>query len=267
MEVKVVNQTNLEKKSKHNLFHYAHFICDCLFPEIVNDIHKYKKVVRESEVYQTIGNFAKIYENIMKCNHFEIDTAKFNALKIKTIAYKKKEDYSNKLCFDKFRNYIFNRFSINPSIYNENYPEVILIKRQSHIKLLEDQKLLKQTKNISNGAERREIPGIETIETYLQNKFGNKFKSVYLEFVPFKEQIKYFNNAKLIVCAHGAGMANMFFCKEGTKIIEVVCNKKFPFFNVMSNILNLNHIKCNEINAEKVLSFVQENTNVQKIQM
>jgi hypothetical protein len=265
MEVKVVNQTNVGKKSKRNLFHYAHFICDCLFPEIVNDIHKYKKVIREREVYQSIGNFVEIYKKVMRCNHFEIDTAKFNALKIKTIAYKKKEDYSNKLCFDKFRNYIFNRFSINPSIYYENYPEVILIKRHCRIKLLEDPKLLKQTKNISNGAERREIPGIEVVETYLQNKFGNKFKSIYLEFIPFKKQVKYFNNAKLIVCAHGAALSNMFFCKEGTKIIEVVCNKKFPFFDVMSNILKLRHIKSHEMETEKIIGFIEENTNVEEI--
>jgi hypothetical protein len=265
MEVKVVNQTNVGKKSKRNLFHYAHFICDCLFPEIVNDIHKYKKVIREREVYQSIGNFVEIYKKVMRCNHFEIDTAKFNALKIKTIAYKKKEDYSNKLCFDKFRNYIFNRFSINPSIYYENYPEVILIKRHCRIKLLEDPKLLKQTKNISTGAERKEIPGIKDIETYLQNKFGNKFQSIYLEFIPFKKQVKYFNNAKLIVCAHGAALSNMFFCKEGTKIIEVTRGRNWGFFNTISSILNLQHIKCNKSNKpEYVIDFIEENTNVQE---
>jgi hypothetical protein len=58
-------------------------------------------------------------------------------------------------------------------------------------------------------------------------------------------------------------MANMFFCKKNTKILEIVCNKKFPFFDVMSNILNLQHIKCHEIETEKVLAFIEENTPVQ----
>ena len=259
-EIKVVN-----KRIDGSLFHYAHFICDCLFPEIVNEIYKYKNVFRQKIIKQTLGNFSNIYENVMLTNNSELEIEVFKKLNIIKLVHKSKEDYSNKLCFDKFRNYIFNRFSINPSIYYENYPEVILIKRYSRINLVDDPDLQKKNKNIKTGAERREIPGIENVATYLQNKFGNNFKSIYLEFVPFEEQVKYFNNAKLIICAHGAGMANMFFCKEGTKILEVVCNKKFPFFDVMSNILNLQHIKCHEIDTEKVLAFVEENTNVEKI--
>jgi hypothetical protein len=259
-EIKVIN-----KRIDGSLFHYAHFICDCLFPEIVNDIHKYKKVFRQKLIKQTLGNFTKIYENVMLIENSELEKKTFKELPVKNVFYKKKEDYSNKLCFDKFRKYIFNRFSINPLIYYENYPEVILIKRYKRINLIDDPDLQKKNRNIKTGAERREIPGIENIETYLQNKFGDKLKSIYLEFLPFEEQVKYFNNAKLIICAHGAGMANMFFCKEGTKILEVVCNKKFPFFDVMSNILNLQHIKCHEIDTEKVLAFVEENTNVETI--
>ena len=33
--IKVINNRN-----EGDLFHYAHFICDCLFPEIINDIYK-----------------------------------------------------------------------------------------------------------------------------------------------------------------------------------------------------------------------------------
>ena len=47
-----------------DLFHYAHFICDCLFTEIINDIYKYKIVIREKNLNQTIGNFDKIYKKL-----------------------------------------------------------------------------------------------------------------------------------------------------------------------------------------------------------
>jgi hypothetical protein len=90
---------------------------------------------------------------------------------------------------------------------------------------------------------------INDIEQFLNIKYENKFKGLYFENMPFEEQVKYFNNAKLIICAHGAVMSNMFFCKEGTKIIEVTCNMNWQFFNTISNILNLKHIKCkNNIN-------------------
>ena len=38
-------------------------------------------------------------------------------------------------------------------------------------------------------------------------------------------------------------MSNMFFCKEGTKFIEVTCDKIWVFFDKISNILKLNHVK------------------------
>ena len=53
------------KREGGSLFHYAHFICDCLFPEIIADIFNYKEVIREKHIHQTIGNFSKIYTDVM----------------------------------------------------------------------------------------------------------------------------------------------------------------------------------------------------------
>lgn len=39
--IKVINN-----RSEGSLFHYAHFICDCLFPEIMCDIFNYDEVIR-----------------------------------------------------------------------------------------------------------------------------------------------------------------------------------------------------------------------------
>ncbi|QHT66133.1 glycosyltransferase family 61 protein [Rhodocytophaga rosea] len=47
------------------------------------------------------------------------------------------------------------------------------------------------------------------------------FKSYLLSQLPFAEQVKLFSNAKVIVAAHGAGLANLAFCKEGTALIEL----------------------------------------------
>jgi len=257
--IKIIN-----RRKTGALFHYAHFLCDCLFPEIINDIYKYKKVVREKSVNQTIGNFHKIYTDVMNIKNVELNSKLFNNLNIKKITYKHKEQYIQKKYFDKFRNFIFVRFKINPCVYDKSYPEIILIKRYNRIELISDEYLKKLNTNVTSGKERREIHDIDYIENHLKNMYPNpiQFKSLYLELISFEEQIKYFNNAKLIICAHGAAMSNMFFCKEKTKIIEVTCNKKWQFFDSISNILNLQHVKCVINQTDKIIECI-DNNNIQ----
>ena len=83
-----------------SLFHYAHFICDCLFTEVVNDIFMYKIVIREKNTNQTIGNFYKIYNEVMKSENRELLEKDFNKLDIDTI-FLNKDDYCNKINFEK----------------------------------------------------------------------------------------------------------------------------------------------------------------------
>lgn len=241
------------------LFHYAHFICDCLFPEIMCDMFNYKEVVREKIISQTIGNFSKMYTEIMQIKNTELLNDDFNKLKAKTIHLKIKEQYQDKLHFDKFRDFIFGRYNVNPLEYDTDYPEVLLIKRGDRINLIDDEYL---KENVStwfqtNGKERREIKALPELEHFLENNFKHKFKSVYFEGLDFKEQIKYFNNAKLIICAHGAVMSNMFFCKEGTTILEVTCGRQWIFFDTISNILKLNHKKCLKNNFDDIIKHIK----------
>jgi hypothetical protein len=240
-----------------SLFHYAHFICDCLFPEIMCNIFNYDEVIRLKNIDQTIGNFSKIYTDVMMVKNTELLSDDFNNLNVDTINYKQKEEYADKIYFDKFRNYIFGRYNIKNLEYNNHYPEIILVKRNDRINLIDDEYLQKINTNIWTGKERREINDINDIEFFLQKRYENKFKSLYFENLPFEEQIKYFNNAKLIICAHGAVMSNMFFCKEGTTIIEVTCDCTWPFFDKISNILKLNHIKCYKNNIEDIIKCIE----------
>jgi hypothetical protein len=238
-----------------SLFHYAHFICDCLFPEIINEIYKYEKVVREKNIDQTLGNFSKIYEDVMMNMNIELFKQHYNQVKLRPIILHKKKAYeNNKIYFHKFRNYIFKRYNIDDKVYNNNYPEVLLIKRGNRVNLIDDKYLQLINENIKNGKERREIYDIDNIEKKLLEKYQDKFQSIYLESMTFEEQIKYFNNAKIIICAHGACMSNMFFCKSNTKIVEVTCNKKWLFFDKISSNLDLIHYKCD--NNLNVINFL-----------
>ena len=144
-----------------NLFHYAHFICDCLFPEIVENIFNFKEVFREKSLLQTIGNFSKIYTEVMMTKHTELLRDDFNNLNVDAIFIKRaKSEYYNKINFDKFRRIIFKRYNIYHLEYNNEYPEVILVKRGDRKNLIDDEYLSKRNKNVTNGKERREINNI-----------------------------------------------------------------------------------------------------------
>jgi len=57
------------------------------------------------------------------------------------------------------------------------------------------------------------------IINFLENK---GFTSYKLRYLSFQEQVYLFSNAKIIIGAHGAGFANLAFCKKDTKIIEII---------------------------------------------
>ena len=56
------------------------------------------------------------------------------------------------------------------------------------------------------------------IKRFLKSK---GFKIITLSNLNFKNQISIFNNAEIIVGPHGAGFANLVFCKKNTKVIEL----------------------------------------------
>lgn len=88
----------------------------------------------------------------------------------------------------------------------------------------------------------------EEISDYLLNKGFTKYKTEQLNFF---EQVYLFNNANYIVGAHGAAFANLAFCKQGTKVIEIK-----PI-----NYNDLNYKRISEIND---LNYNVINTNVVK---
>lgn len=72
----------------------------------------------------------------------------------------------------------------------------------------------------------------------------HKFKIYKPELLSFKSQINLFNNSSIVIGAHGASLANIIFCKPGTKIIEIIPadhpNRKCQR---ISKILNLRYFR------------------------
>lgn len=237
------------------LFHYAHFVCDFLFPFICKGYYKYLEVIREKSLNQTIGVFGEMFKDIIQKNYEELPKEEYKSYPAKEIILPTKEEM-NKEDFIYFQKFMWNKYIFGKTIEDSDYkeetwPEVVLIQRTTQ-KLVNIEEF--ETKGfghrLNNGSERREIKEIEKVEQLLKKKFSNKVKMVSLEGTSIEYQVNLFYNAKIIVAAHGAALINLFYCKPGTIVLEA---KGLPwdFFSVISKNLSLRHILC--VNEYKYL--------------
>ena len=76
------------------------------------------------------------------------------------------------------------------------------------------------------------VNNLEIIE-YLKKK---RFLIIKLAELSFNEQIKIFNEAKIIIGSHGAGLTNLIFCEPSTKVIEIETQILIVMFLEILNI-------------------------------
>jgi hypothetical protein len=63
-----------------------------------------------------------------------------------------------------------------------------------------------------------------------------------LENMPPAEQRMLFQDAEFVVAPHGAGLANLLYCRPGTRVLEISPDAEFrPFFWLMSEKLGFSH--------------------------
>ena len=250
--VKVINK---RENNNGQLFHYAHFIKDCLFNEILADFHLHKKVVRQKILDQTLGNFSRFYEDVMGIETTELPEKEFEELEDELVITHR-INKPTKEQMDKFRQFIFQRYSIEE---DPTFPEILLIERGGRIELINDEELKKINTNVSTGRERREINQIEKVKEFLEKEHSGKYKTIMLEQLSFQEQIKYFYNAKTVIGCHGAGLINILFCREHTTLIEVNPENYRVLWNFLINscqVLNVKHIYSNN-NIKDVLDVLE----------
>ena len=83
----------------------------------------------------------------------------------------------------------------------------------------------------------RKIYNIKQVEAFL-SKYD--FETVYLEGMRVVDQILLFQSAEFVISPHGAGLANLLFCRPGTKVIEFMPSVEMrPFFWLISEKLDL----------------------------
>ena len=89
---------------------------------------------------------------------------------------------------------------------------------------------IERSDSTANSKNLRWITNENEVKFFLTN-IG--FQSITLGNLHFVDQVKIFNNAEIIAGLHGAGFANLCFCKPGTKVIEF---KTTPAENVIENL-------------------------------
>ena len=112
---------------------------------------------------------------------------------------------------------------------NKNIKNKIYIERDSE-----------NFKNISL----RSLTNENEVKRYL---LKNNFISIKLGEIKFSEQVDLFYNADCIVGLHGAGFANLVFCKPGTKVIEL---RSPDAGYVIANLAKKNNLNHSSIIAE-----------------
>ncbi len=68
------------------------------------------------------------------------------------------------------------------------------------------------------GARRRRVANESELWSVLQ---ADGFERIRTEDLTWPEQINAFRHAKVIVAPHGAGLANLVFCRPGTRVVEL----------------------------------------------
>ena len=68
------------------------------------------------------------------------------------------------------------------------------------------------------------------------------FERVWLEELPFAEQVALFQSAEAIVAPHGAGLSNIVFCAPDTKLVELFLpDERLDYYQIISAHLGLNY--------------------------
>ena len=120
-------------------------------------------------------------------------------------------------------------FLTNSNNKKNNYPKKIFIDRSDSKASLSQFRLLVNE---------------DEVKSYLEKK---DFTSVKLNDLDFLEQVHLFNNADCIVGLHGAGFANLAFCKKNTKVIEFRMSKTGK---VIENLALKNKLRFDSVISE-----------------
>lgn len=120
-----------------------------------------------------------------------------------------------------------------PNAWSCKYVRELLLNRVTIKKDKEYERIYIMRKN------RRKITN-ETEILQVLNEYG--FKIISPESMSVQKQIEVFHSAKIVIGAHGAGLANLVFCEPGTRVIELFASSYIePHYWLISRLMNLDY--------------------------
>ena len=139
------------------------------------------------------------------------------------VTYLSRESFiSTASCFVKFWTRESNFFNKNITPNKKNIKKIYIDRSDTTLK----------------GSPQRLISNEDEVKKYL---LENNFVSVKLHEIKFIEQVDLFYNAECIVGLHGAGFANVVFCKPGTKVVELRSVNAGPVIGNLAKVNDLNY--------------------------
>ncbi len=207
-------------------FNYAHWLFD-IVPKliIVSEFCKLKKI--NYFYFSKLNNFQKESLKFMKIDQARfIDSNKLRHIESEKLIAVTHPNYFKKTIFFAHSNlpkwiiYSLKNIFLKKKVKKSFYKKIFIDRSdstQKHCKLINNNEVI----------------------IFLKKK---GFKILQLNKIKFFNQISIFKNCKEIIAPHGAGLANLTFCKSGTKVSEIIPkNIKNNVYKRISNINKLKH--------------------------
>ena len=215
-----------------------------------NYAHWLLDIVPKIKILSLVYNIKNIdYFYFSKLNRFQKET--FKILKLNSI--KIIDSKSNKHCL--MENLIFcthpNYFKGTISDAHSNIPKWIIRYLRKTFLTAADKKIEKHKKIYIDRSDSRynhcKIINDSEIKEYLKNQ---GFQIIRLSKHSLKKQVSIFKSCNYVIGPHGAGLANLIFCKRKTKVLEI---KNIGHPNkVYQKISKLNKLKHRFIMLKKI---------------
>ena len=215
-----------------------------------NYAHWLLDIVPKIKILSLVYNLKNIdYFYFSKLNRFQKET--FKILKLNSI--KIIDSKSNKHCL--IENLIFcthpNYFKGTISDAHSNIPKWIIRYLRKTFLTAADKKIEKHKKIYIDRSDSRynhcKIINDSEIKEYLKNQ---GFQIIRLSKHSLKKQVSIFKSCNYVIGPHGAGLANLIFCKRKTKVLEI---KNIGHPNkVYQKISKLNKLKHRFIMLKKI---------------
>ena len=214
---------------------YAHWLFD-IIPKIkiLSEVYNLKKI--DYFYFSKLNAFQKATFKMLKLNSNKIIDSKIN-----------KHCFFDNLIFCTHPNYLKGTFSTAQN----NLPRWIINFLRKKFLNNSARKIKNFNKIYIDRSDSQynhcRIINDNEIKDYLRQE---GFKIVKLSKFSFQKQISIFKNCNIVISPHGAGMANLIFCKRKTKVVEIK-HLDHPN-NVYKRISKFNKLKYHLIKLKKI---------------